>query len=280
MLINRCSDGEYNNGEFWMPLERMTDIKKAKTEDGMELLYEERYGKSPPPEFGSPALEFGTSVHNAVLLGESDFGLQEHDGRTKEGKAAKAKAAEEGIRLVNKAEYERLTSFITKAIAMFMQEYGSTPNLDNSWLTEVAVSGEYSGMGLKAKLDAYRDETIIDLKSIGQWPDGGRFLGHIDKYGYAESACGYINVARQAGLEVREYRWLFVESKWPFRARWVVAPDWMLEDTWPVLEKCYQNMMRLESFVPPTHVELQNETWWQYRYGTEVSLEGVEEYAE
>src|SRR6056300_1111920 len=130
MLINRCSDGEYNNGEFWMPLERMTDIKKAKTEDGMELLYEERYGKSPPPEFGSPALEFGTSVHNAVLLGESDFGLQEHDGRTKEGKAAKAKAAEEGIRLVNKAEYERLTSFITKAIAMFMQEYGSTPNLD------------------------------------------------------------------------------------------------------------------------------------------------------
>ena len=280
MLINRCSDEEYNSGWTWIDLERMTDIKKAKDDDGMELLWEERFGQGVPDWSESPALLFGTSVHNAVLLGEYDFELNEFDGRTKAGKQAKADAQERGIRLVNKTEYERLTGFIDKANAMFKQRFGSSPCEDQTWLAEVAVSGEYEGMGLKCKLDAHRDGVLADLKSIGVWPSGGRFLSHIDKYGYAESACGYINVARQSGLEVKEYCWLFVESKAPFRARWITAPDWMLEDTWPVLEKCYQNMMNLSSFVPPTEVELQNETWWQYRYGTEVSLEGVEEYAE
>jgi len=271
---NKCSEAEYNPD----PGARATDLKKCQDDDGMELLYRERYG-SAKPDVWSPALELGTSVHNRVLLNENDYAVQKCDGRTKEGKEEKAKAIEAGLRIVKQADFEKIESIVSSALAMYEEEYGSYP-YESEWLSEVAVFGEYTGMRLKAKLDSYIHGDIVDLKTISQWPSQGRFLSHIDKYGYAISALHYMTVAQQAGLKVDRYRWLFQESVWPFRSRWVDAPDWLLEGALPVLEKCYMNMARLKDFVAPTEVELQEEAWWTNKYTETVQLEGVEDYAE
>lgn len=256
------------------PGERMTDIKKAETEDGLEELYERRYG-SPPPERTSPALEFGTSVHKAILEGYEDFILQRHDGRTKQGKEEKAHATAQGYRIVKQDEYTRLHECQKKADTLFLEKFGVLPEDNEDCMTEVACFGEYEGMKLKVKLDYYHPGVIVDLKTISKWPNEGRFLGHIEKYGYPLSACGYINVAQQAGLEVSEYWWLFIESFWPHRGRWVQCPHWMLDNTWSRLEKCYRNIQGLKDFVPPTEVTLEPEDWWLYRYSEDVALEGA-----
>lgn len=289
-IINKCSDEQYNAITGY---ERHSDIKNLETVDGMEKEWERRYGE-PPDETRAKHLEFGTSLHVRLLEGRKDYSEpKDCQNKTTKGDRCKRKGSARNatrwyctqhqpddfvpeIRSVTEKEERRLDRAFSRAEDLYRSKFGSVPHESDEWMAEAAIFGEYEGMPLKVKIDSFKDGILGDVKTISNWPEEGKFLYHIWKYKYDISGAGYINVALQNQIEVKEFWWLFVESVWPHRARWVQYPYWLRQYAYPRLEKCYQNMMKLREFVAPTEVELKPEDWLTYKYDEEVSSEGVE----
>lgn len=270
-MRNQCNENEYNEIEAW----RATELKELQTIDGWEAEFVHRH-ENPRPEKKTPALEFGTSLHRWVILNKQDFVMAQYDGRTSEGKREREQAAKRGLRVVSKYEYDRLSRCHGRA-QMVLDAAGYSHPFK---YRELALTADIGGLAVKAKLDMGTDAEVVDLKTISKWPHEGRFLRHIDKYSYDVSACHYLKVAELNGLSFEKYRWLFVESVWPYRTRLVTAPDWLIENTWHRLEECYERARAIDFFEPPIEVELQPEEWWMFDNKNHTALDGVEDYEE
>ena len=86
-----------------------SDLKYGIT-NGLEALYQKKYGKDNPPSIVTPAMKFGSMIHKFILE-HSDFnkcyGLLD-DKRSKVGKAKALVMQEQGVQTYTSAELDTL----------------------------------------------------------------------------------------------------------------------------------------------------------------------------
>lgn len=271
-IINKCEDDRYNE----ITGGRASDIAMCRTEEGTEELWARKYGPNAHlyENRRTPALTLGTDAHDSLLLDRTSFVVCDMDKRTK---AYKEFAAEHEGQRFEKTDYALQVDCIKDAgERLLVSEFGESWREDA--LVECAFVWDWQGHQMKCKDDLLVGSVLVDVKTLSSFPAGGRFLSHIDRWGYDIKAAHYISGNLNCNQDVGKYLWLFIESKFPYRARFVEFTKEMRDNTWSRLEKCYEQYVDLENFVPPTHVELDLEQWWMYRYETEVALEGAEEW--
>ena len=141
-------------------------------------------------EKDTPAMKLGRALHCAVLQPENFFKLyaeQKFDGRTKEGKAEKANAEEQGITLISSDDWKSCET------AMKLHPHLQLFDTEHEYYTDT----------LKCKIDAYDPSSrrLVEFKSINEI-----FNAEKDFWARAyDLQLGHYNrVMEENGIEVNE----------------------------------------------------------------------------
>jgi hypothetical protein len=200
-----------------------TDIRR--------LLRSPAHYKNPKIE-DSPALQFGSLVHEFVLL--PDVAQASYrpkaavDGRTKEGKAVRdweaALSAQQGIKFITEADYNAATS-----IATSVRTHLGTSALFASGVAEVSgILEGFCDINVRIKPDYRTDAHIIDLKTTTDArPDP--FVRSVINFSYQVQAALYVDVAEAIDGKKRDFYWVAVEKDTPYAVAVYKASDEMLE---------------------------------------------------
>lgn len=159
----------------------------------------------------------GTVFHAATPTGKvRDFCVVIDDARTKEGRAAKAKAEEEGEVWLSASEFETVTSMVNAARA-------------NPWVSkwlkssdgeeEVSFFGELDGLKAKCRFDwsyGWTGDTVtaVDWKST-QNASLGEFARSVLNFHYHVQEPWYRAVANSCGVKVDRFYFVAVENRPP-----------------------------------------------------------------
>jgi hypothetical protein len=199
----------------------------------------------------TPALALGRAVHCAVLEPEkfATFYVQrpDVDGRTKEGKAARAEfeasLSPEHV-IISAADAEMIAG-----IARSLAQSATFASLVEGAAFELAAfsptvveygheQSRYAGKShviRKAKADLINATCIADLKTC---EDANDFQRSIVRYDYHVSAAYYLDVFSEVlGEEIHNFVWIAVEKKPPYGVRFYVASSNMLKIG---RQKCHQ----------------------------------------
>ena len=167
------------------------------------------------------ALDLGTAFHAAMLQPEEEIYViaPECDRRTKEGKAlwAEFQADHKGLLIIDYEMGESLNGMIAAAQA----DWRWTQALKKT-KREVSVFGDFGGQ-IKSRMDSWKEDLIIDIKTSSEPVDAGSFSRSMDKFGYAQQACHYRECLKsslrlQNKLVCDNYSFIFlcVETKAPY----------------------------------------------------------------
>lgn len=166
----------------------------------------------------SPAMEFGTAVHTAVLepelLSSSYAVSQKFDLRTKAGKISKAKfeAENEGKTIINQEQFEKI-----HAIKNSVLSHPVAPLLLKGGIAERSFfwNDPATDLPLKCRPDYYFDDIIVDLKTTRD-ASSESFAKDMYNFGYHISAAHYCNgVQAVTNRPVKAFIFLCVESETP-----------------------------------------------------------------
>jgi len=111
----------------------------------------------------SPALEFGTAVHMAILEPElfaKSYAVFTGDRRTKDGKAAYEAVIASGKIPLNQEQWDNITG-----AAAAVHAHPAAAPLLNGIQTEVSCFDNWMGVKVKARIDGLGKDYIIDVKT-------------------------------------------------------------------------------------------------------------------
>ncbi len=111
----------------------------------------------------SPALEFGTAVHMAILEPElfaKSYAVFTGDRRTKDGKAAYEAIIAAGLTPLNQEQWDNITG-----AAAAVHAHPAAAPLLNGIQTEVSCFDSWNGVKVKARIDGLAKDYIIDVKT-------------------------------------------------------------------------------------------------------------------
>jgi len=137
-----------------------TDIRR--------LLRSPAHYKNPKIE-DSPALQFGSLVHEFVLLphiAEARYRPKANvDGRTKEGKAVRdweaSLAAQQGVKFITESDYNAAVSIAASVRA----HLGASALLAGGVAETAGIVSDFLGVNCRIKPDYRTDSYIVDLKT-------------------------------------------------------------------------------------------------------------------
>lgn len=166
----------------------------------------------------TPAMIFGTLVHALVLepgeVVKRYYTMPKIDGRTKEGKEAKAKAlAEAGDKtIVDEETFAR-----AQAVAREVSPFVGGAALETGDLREA----EFYTETCKAKPDAVDESagTVFDIKTTAAFDTAPKTVWTLR---YDLQAGHYCNVLAANGVNVEKFVFVFAETTAPFRVREII----------------------------------------------------------
>jgi hypothetical protein len=212
-----------------------TDIRR--------LLRSPAHYKNPKIE-DSPALQFGSLVHEFVLLphiAEARYRPKANvDGRTKEGKAVRdweaSLSAQQGVKFITESDYNAAVS-----IAASVRAHMGASSLIAGGVAETAgIVSDFLGVNCRIKPDYRTDSYIVDLKTcVDGRPDP--FVRSVVNYGYQVQAALYVDVAEAIDGKKRDFYWVAVEKDAPYAVAVYKASEEMLEHG----RRLYQGAIKL-----------------------------------
>lgn len=198
--------------------------------DIRRLLRSPAHYRAPSP-VASPAQEFGTLAHVAVLepetWAERFQPAPKIDRRTKEGKIAfenqQLRAVADGISFISEdthANVERLASAVHTHLG--------TSGILSGGLAEVSGFVEdFHGVKARIRPDYLKDDLIIDLKTtVDARPEA--FLRSVMTYQYHVQMAWYLDIAKAIDGKERRFLWVAVEKEAPFGVAVYEASDAMI----------------------------------------------------
>jgi len=186
------------------------------------------------PRADKPAFAFGRLVHTMVLEPElirsTYLVTEETDKRRKAYKADKARAEDEGLEIVTRADYDRahnISAAVHNNPEWRERSGGATVEVG------MAVDDPLYNMRLKGKYDMLtQDGVMVDLKTTSSLRrrDIERTIA---QYHYHVQMALYWRILRMAWSEYNEFptrmAWLFVCTSAPHETVWVDASESMVE---------------------------------------------------
>jgi len=198
--------------------------------DIRKLLRSPAHYRAPSP-VASPAQEFGTLAHVAVLepetWAERYKPAPKYDRRTKEGKLAyenqQLRAVADGITFVS----EDTHAHVERCASAVHAHLGSSGILAGGVAEVSGFCDEFNGVKSRIKPDYRTPEFIVDLKTTQDArPDS--FLRSIMTFGYCVQAAYYLDVAQAIDGETRKFCWVAVEKEPPYAVAVYEASDAMI----------------------------------------------------
>ena len=189
-----------------------SDLKYGIT-NGLEALYQRKFGKDNPPKTTTPAMKFGSMVHKFILE-HSDFdkcyGLLD-DKRSKYGKAKALVMQEKGIETYTSAESDLLIGIEQ---SLYKNDFAGSVLNNSSGKAEQSYWWTHPTTGLpcKCRCDLVIDDMVIDLKTCGEGlasPD--RFMKTVVNLNYHMAAAHYLQ-----GTGAKRFIFIAVEKVFPY----------------------------------------------------------------
>ena len=189
-----------------------SDLKYGIT-NGLEALYQRKFGKDNPPRIATPAMKFGSMIHKFILE-HSDFnkcyGLLD-DKRSKVGKAKALVMQEQGVQIYTSAELDTLIgieqSIYKNDFCGEILNKSSGKAEQSFWWTH-----RETGLPCKARCDYVVDDMVIDLKTTGE---GGASPDKFNK-----SICGFLYHLQAAhylqATGAKRFIFIAVEKVFPY----------------------------------------------------------------
>lgn len=165
------------------------------------------------PSTSTPAMRFGSLVHQRVLGGAEYAPAPQGLARTQRKAWSDAQAAEPDRELVTAEEWHAAGE-IGRAVAQ--AEPALDPTSGN--LTELAVFWTWHGLPCKALLDCYDhgNDRIVDLK-VTRDPRPDSFVRSAVRFGYFTQAAWYAEAMRAQGQDVAGgFRFVAVAPERPY----------------------------------------------------------------
>lgn len=178
----------------------------------------------------SPAREFGTLVHTAVLEPElldqyvaldaarigvkADGSPAQNPTMTAAWKKAVAEVEADGKTVIDEADLVRALS-IRQAILMHDEARAIFDQPGDNELSLFAEDAD--GIRHKARFDRVIAGEYVDLKTTSAQPGYRSLTAVVMRYGYDLSAAHYLEVARLEGMDAKPFTLVFVESRPPHR---------------------------------------------------------------
>jgi len=169
----------------------------------------------------TPAMLLGSVFHAMTLEPDTvatQYRKKQFPGTSKAGKEEAADAMAQGITLVTSDVWENCQAM---SVAASLHPLFKAACAAEDWQTETSIYWKERGsIECKARIDAIATLpgfglAAIDLKStIDASPDA--ISKHIYDYGYHRQAAWYLHALKQAGLDARQFVFLFVEKAAPF----------------------------------------------------------------
>ena len=212
-----------------------TDIRR--------LLRSPAHYKNPKIE-DSPALQFGSLVHEFVLLphiAEARYRPKANvDGRTKEGKAVRdweaSLAAQQGVKFITESDYNAAVSIAASVRA----HLGASALLAGGVAETAGIVSDFLGVNCRIKPDYRTDSYIVDLKTCyDARPE--QFCKSALAYQYQVQAALYVDVAEAIDGKKRDFYWVAVEKDAPYAVAVYKASEEMLEHG----RRLYQGAIKL-----------------------------------
>jgi len=180
----------------------------------------------------SPALAFGSLVHEFVLLpnsAEARYRPKANvDGRTKEGKAVRdweaSLASQQGIKFITEADYNAAVN-ITASVRTHL---GCGSLLAGGVAETAGIVSDFLGVNCRIKPDYRTDNYIVDLKTC-QDARQDPFSRSVINFLYQVQAAFYVDVAQAIDGRKRKFYWVAVEKDAPYAVAVYEASDEMLE---------------------------------------------------
>lgn len=184
---------------------------------GLKILAEKpgAYYKASLTEKRAPSRAFmlGSAIHTMVLENDQFYNRytvmgDDVNGRTKEGKQAKKDAASGGLEVINSSDFHIIKSAYE---AVFKNKLAA--KLFSSGKPEVTVCSQIDGVPAKARLDWYRSNVIVDLKTTDSIAE---FSKSMAKYLYHLQSAWYMDCCRAAGMGIQKFLFVVVEKAYPY----------------------------------------------------------------
>lgn len=182
----------------------------------------------------SAAMAFGTAVHAAILT-PTEFAsgyrvAPEFDKRTKEGKAGYADfiaSCDPATTFMSSDDYEKILE-LQKNLA---KQQNIASLLEACHMREVSVFDAHSSPKLRCRLDSYDPNrgAVIDLKTMRLPASEDNFRRALSVFGYGIQAAFYRNCCRGAGIEIKEFGFICMETLAPYEVRGFVLDEEMMD---------------------------------------------------
>lgn len=171
-----------------------------------------------PQVSSSPAQEFGTLAHEAVLEPDTWKACcrpsPKVDGRTAEGKAQKlwqqSQFEQHGIRFIDQTTFDQV-----EALARSIHSSVGAGGLLTGGVAELSGFTEFQGVNIRIRPDYLTDETVVDLKTT-QDSRIESFGKSIFTWGYEVQAALYLDAAKAIDGKDRRFVWIAVEKEAPY----------------------------------------------------------------
>lgn len=167
------------------------------------------------PQKSTPAMEFGTAVHTAILepdLFSESYHVGKIDRRTKEGKAQAEEIEASGKRILSEEDYNRIWLMRNEVFC-----HQSASELFSSGNAEVSIITEYEGVQAKCRMDFLIDGgLIVDLKTT-ESADPQSFGKSCATFRYHVQAAFYMDLYRHVtGEKAQGFYFVSVEKSSPY----------------------------------------------------------------
>jgi exodeoxyribonuclease VIII len=196
-----------------------------------------------PSAPASPAQEFGTLVHTAVLepalWAERFKPAPKYDRRTKEGKLAyenqQLRAVADGISFIS----EDTHAHVERLAASVHAHLGSSGILTGGLAEVSGFTEDFDGIKARIRPDYLRDDLIIDLKTtVDARPEA--FLRSVMTYQYHVQMAWYLDIAKAIDGKERRFLWVVVEKEAPFGVAVYEPTIAMWSQGWALYRKAIQ----------------------------------------
>jgi len=193
----------------------------------------------------SDAFVVGSLVH-ALVLGQPYADIQvKLDGRTKEGKAQKAQADADGLRLISQDDWDSAHRMADAVLGNRM-----AADLFSNGRAEVSAYGTepISGVAMRGRFDWLRnDGGIVDLKTTAN-AEPNKFRYSTFDYGYYIQAAWYWHLGVENGIDVSYYPIVAVGKSAPHQVTICELKTAYIEDGWAEAEKACDIYKRCRAF--------------------------------
>ena len=158
----------------------------------------------------APALRMGSALHQLWLEDKKEWDVTKFGSRTKAGKEAFTKAAEEGKLLLQDKE-EALVLEWFKVLEENKACKEIRDNLSDSELT--ILDGDYNGLQAKIRIDGVSsDGYLIDLKTTAAVCTASSLKETIEKWGYLYQRVMYFDIAKKFMPELKGFKFVFISK--------------------------------------------------------------------